>query len=66
VELTEKAIKLIEGKNFAFLETLNSDRSPHAAPMRIDHEGDAVLADMAMRQVNQKNTSRETNESFLQ
>jgi PPOX class probable F420-dependent enzyme len=58
-KLTEKAITLIEGKNFAFLGTLLPDGSPHVTPVWADHEGDIILANTAMGRIKQKNTLRD-------
>ena len=58
-KLNTKAIKLIEGKNFAFLATIMPDGSPHVAPVWIDREGDAILVNTAMGRMKQKNITRE-------
>jgi PPOX class probable F420-dependent enzyme len=58
-KLNEKAVRLIEAKNFAFLATLLPDGSPHVAPVWIDHDGDLVLVNTSMGRVKQKNTARE-------
>jgi len=59
VKLNAKAVKLIEGKNFAFLATIMPDGAPHVAPVWIDHEGDTILVNTAMGRVKQKNVSIE-------
>jgi PPOX class probable F420-dependent enzyme len=58
-KLNEKAVKLIEAKNFAFLATILPDGSPHVAPVWIDHEGGLVLVNTQMGRVKQKNTARD-------
>ena len=58
-KLTEKAIKLIEGKNFACLATLLPDGSPHVTPMWIDREDDTVLMNTAIGRVKQRNMIRD-------
>jgi len=58
-KLTPNAIKLIEGKNFAFLATLLPDGSPHVAPVWIDHDGNMVLVNTAIGRVKQKNVERD-------
>jgi PPOX class probable F420-dependent enzyme len=58
-KLNEKAVKLIEAKNFAFFATILPDGSPHVAPVWIDHEGDLVLVNTPMGRVKQKNTARD-------
>ncbi len=57
-KLTEKATKLIEGKNFAFLAVLLPDGSPMVTPMWIDHDGDLVLLNTAMGRVKQKQAKK--------
>ena len=57
--LTKKAIKLIEGKNFAYLATLLPDGSPHVTPMWIDRDGDTVLMNTAIGRVKQRNITRD-------
>jgi PPOX class probable F420-dependent enzyme len=54
VKLNEKAIRLIEGKNFAFLAILLPDGSPHVTPVWIDHEGDTIIVSTAVGRVKQK------------
>lgn len=58
-KLDEKAARLIEANNFAFLGTLLPDGSPHVTPMWIDHDGDLVLFNTAMGRVKQKNMARD-------
>jgi len=58
-KLNDKAVRLIEAKNFAFLGTLLPDGSPHVTPVWIDHDGDLVLVNTAMDRVKQKNTARD-------
>jgi PPOX class probable F420-dependent enzyme len=57
-KLTEKATKLVEGKNFAFLAVVLPDGSPHVAPVWIDHDGDILLVNTAMGRVKQKNATK--------
>lgn len=57
-KLNEKATKLIEGKNFAFLAVLLPDGSPMVTPMWIDHDGDLVLLNTAMGRVKQKQATK--------
>lgn len=60
VKLNVKAVKLIEGKNFAFLATVMPDGAPHVAPVWIDREGDTILVNTAMGRVKQRNITRES------
>ena len=59
LKLDDHALKLIEGKNFAFLGTIMPDGSPHVTPVWIDHEGDTILVNTAMRRRKQKNTAKD-------
>lgn len=63
-KLNAKAIKLIEGKNFAFLATLLPDGTPHVTPVWVDHDGDIILVDTALGRVKQKNTVRDARVSI--
>ena len=45
--LSEKAIKLIDGKNFGNLAFVMSDGSPHVSPVWVDREGDLILVNTA-------------------
>lgn len=58
-KLTEKVVRFIDGKNFAFLATILPDGSPHVTPMWVDHEGDTILMNTAIGRVKQKNLSRD-------
>jgi len=58
-KLTETTIKLIDGKNFAYLATLLPDGSPHVTPMWVDHEGDMLLMNTAVGRVKQRNITRD-------
>ena len=45
--LSEKAIKLIDGKNFGNLAFVMTDGSPHVSPVWVDREGDLILVNTA-------------------
>jgi len=59
VKLNVKTVKLIEGKNFAFLATIMPGGAPHVAPVWIDHEGDTILVNTSMGRAKQRNVARE-------
>jgi PPOX class probable F420-dependent enzyme len=59
VRLTSKAVKLIEGKNFAHIATLMPDGSPQVSPVWIDHEDNRILVNTAEGRVKQKNLTRD-------
>lgn len=46
-KLSEKAINLIDGKNFGNLAFVMADRSPHVSPVWVDREGDLILVNTA-------------------
>ncbi|MGD0688672.1 MAG: PPOX class F420-dependent oxidoreductase [Candidatus Bathyarchaeia archaeon] len=58
-KLAERVIKLIDGKNFAYLATLLPDGSPHVTPMWVDHEGDMLLMNTAIGRIKQRNITRD-------
>jgi len=58
LKLDKTALKLIEGKNFAFLAIVLPDGSPHVTPVWIDHEADFVLINTAVGRVKQKHTTK--------
>jgi PPOX class probable F420-dependent enzyme len=58
-KLNVKVVKMIDGKNFAFLATIMPDGAPHVAPVWIDREGDTILVNTAMGRVKQRNVTRE-------
>ena len=58
-KLPLKAIKLIEGKNFAFLASLMRDGSPHVTPLWVDREDDVVLVNTSVGQTTQRNMKRD-------
>jgi len=57
--LTDKAARLIDGKNFGFLATIMPDGAPQVSPVWIDREGDVVLVNTAMGRTKQRNAARD-------
>lgn len=43
IRLSEKAKKLIDGKNFANVAAITPDGWPHVTPIWVDHDGDYIL-----------------------
>jgi PPOX class probable F420-dependent enzyme len=43
IRLSESAIRLIDGRNYAVLATVNADGSPHTSVMWIGRDGDDLL-----------------------
>ena len=54
LRLSEETLRLVQGKNFAFLAIVLPDGSPHVTPVWIDHEGDMLLVNTAVDRVKQK------------
>jgi len=51
--------KLLQGKNFAFVSTVNGDGSPHVAPTWVDTDGDNVLVNTNVGTVKRRNMKRD-------
>jgi len=56
--LPESARKLLEGKNFVFLATVNPNGTPQVTPTWVDTDGKFVFVNTAIGRVKQKNTKR--------
>jgi PPOX class probable F420-dependent enzyme len=59
VKLSEGQKKFLEGKNFAFVATLNKDGSPQVTPVWVDTEGNYVLINVTTTRVKAKNVARD-------
>lgn len=59
-ELTDSAIDLFKGKNFAFIASLMSDGSPQITPVWIDYDGKFFLVNTAEGRTKQKNFERDS------
>ena len=59
LNLSDKAIKFIEAKNFGYLATVMSDGSPQVSHVWIDHEGnELILVNTAIGRLKQRNAKR--------
>jgi len=58
-ELSEKAKKLMKGKNFAFVATLNKDGTPQLTPTWVDTDGKYVLVNTTLTRQKNKNVTRD-------
>lgn len=58
-KLSEKAKKLLKGKNFAFVATINKDGSPQLTPTWVDTDGENVLVNTALGRQKNKNVTRD-------
>lgn len=59
VRLTDKAMKMIEGKNFATVVTLMPDGSPHATIVWIDHNAENLIVNTSIGRRKEKNMRRD-------
>jgi PPOX class probable F420-dependent enzyme len=59
-ELTDSAISLFRGKNFAFIASLMNDGAPQITPVWIDYDGQFCLVNTAEGRTKQKNFERDT------
>ena len=59
-ELSDSAINLFRGKNFAFIASLMNDGSPHITPVWIDYDGKFFLVNTAEGRTKQKNFERDS------
>jgi len=59
-ELTDSAINLFRGKNFAFIASLMNDGAPQITPVWIDYDGQFCLVNTAEGRTKQKNFERDT------
>jgi len=60
VNLTEKAKKLIDGKNLASVATLMPDGSPQVAPVWVEREGDVVVINTTVARQRYRNLMRDS------
>ncbi|MCS7118122.1 MAG: PPOX class F420-dependent oxidoreductase [Thaumarchaeota archaeon] len=57
--INEEARKIIHGKNFAFIATVNADGSPQVTPVWIDEEDGYLLVNTVIGRVKEVNTRRD-------
>ncbi len=58
LKLNDRAIGLIDGKNFGYLATINKDGSPQVTPVWVDREGDLIIVNTSVGRAKEKNTKR--------
>jgi len=58
-ELSEKAKKLLKGKNFAFVATVNKDGTPQLTPTWVDTDGESVLINTTLARQKNRNVTRD-------
>ena len=57
-KLTDSARRILQGKNFVYLATVNPDGTPQVTPTWVDTEGDFVLINTAVGRVKHRNVKR--------
>jgi PPOX class probable F420-dependent enzyme len=58
-KLNENSLKILRGKNFAFLATLNRNGSIQLTPVWVDTDGENVLVNTAIGRVKERNIARD-------
>jgi PPOX class probable F420-dependent enzyme len=56
--LTDNARKMLEGKNFIYLATVNPDGTPQVTPTWVDTDGNFVLINTALGRVKERNVKK--------
>ena len=59
VPLSESAIRLVDGKNYAVLATLNPDGSPHTSVVWVGRDGGDLLFSTVAGRVKHRNMTRD-------
>ena len=59
MNITKEAIKILEGKNFATLATINSDGSPQVSVVWIDYKDNHILINTAKNRIKTNNMERD-------
>jgi PPOX class probable F420-dependent enzyme len=59
IRLSESAIRLIDGRNYAVLATVNADGSPQTSVMWVGRDGDDLLFSTVAGRLKHRNMARE-------
>src|ERR1700749_3265403 len=59
IRLSESAIRLIDGRNYAVLATVNADGSPQTSVMWVGRDGDDLLFSTVAGRVKHRNMARD-------
>ncbi len=57
-KLTDSAKKILEGKNFVYIATVNPDGTPQVTPAWVDTDGNFVLINTAVGRVKHRNVKK--------
>jgi PPOX class probable F420-dependent enzyme len=60
IRLSEQAIRLVDGRNYAVLATVNADGSPQTSVMWIGRDGDDVLFSTVEGRLKHRNMARDS------
>jgi PPOX class probable F420-dependent enzyme len=58
-KLTEKAVALLKGKNFANVATINRDGSPQLTPVWVETDGTNIIVNTAIGRLKERNIARD-------
>jgi PPOX class probable F420-dependent enzyme len=58
-KLTEKAVAILKGKNFANIATINRDGSPQLTPVWVDTDDTNIIVNTAIDRLKEKNIARD-------
>jgi PPOX class probable F420-dependent enzyme len=61
VNLTDKAKKILEGKKFVFIATVNPDGTPQVTPTWVDTDSKYVLINTAVGRIKHRNVRKNPN-----
>lgn len=64
VKLNQNSLKILRGKNFASLATLNRDGSVQLTPVWVDTDGENVLVNTAIGRTKERNIARDSRVSI--
>ena len=57
-KLTDSARRILEGKNFVYIATVNPDGTPQVTPTWVDTDGNFVLINTAVGRVKHRNVKK--------
>jgi PPOX class probable F420-dependent enzyme len=60
MELDEKALNIINGKNFGFIATVSKDGYPHVTPLWVDTDGENLIINTSKGRKKLRNLERDS------
>lgn len=64
LKLSDKAKRIIDGKSFAHIATLNADGSPQISPVWVERDGDVVVVNTEQTRRKVRNLKRDSRVSL--